>query len=411
MVGPVNRRRFSIVLGSLLLASYISTAFAEKRMSEPVVMSQRLQSLFAKTKQVCFGRYVMEVPAEAELLWGFQEFPGKIITHAGDAKQLRAMAEAYRSEQLAKDKTAEITYFKLEPSSNSIEVRYFPSDIAKSLGNERKHVFVAAGQDLFEWFYGGKELAPLVHGIRARKNTEIPTAPGVCIDHGFVADSSGSFQEIFSAGIDLPSFPDVSFSILSNKDASTDGDPGLIERHYDAMGKTPPAGIKRLQLGKREVNGWKGEQVLLRRDGIEKGVFAHEFLWASIGKSGSALNPASVDVQLNTGVKANRTLGQSSSLTDEEALALWNRLLDSVRFRVNAPPTQTGAPVTVRSGEPTPLTGLWRASLPPDHPEAAWVANGRSVFRQRGEPMVRFGLGLPQDEALVVWTWMGEYDA
>ncbi|MGT2433903.1 T6SS immunity protein Tli4 family protein [Cupriavidus basilensis] len=78
-------------------------------------------------------------------------------------------------------------------------------------------------------------------------------------------------SEIFSAGIDLPSFPDVSFSILSNKDASTDGDPGLIERHYDAMGKTTPAGVKRLPLGKREVNGWKGEQVLLRRDGIEKG--------------------------------------------------------------------------------------------------------------------------------------------
>jgi len=84
--------------------------------------------------------------------------------------------------------------------------------------------------------------------------------------------------------------------------------------------------------------------------------------------------------------------------------------LDGLRFRVNAPPTQTGAPVTVRSGEPTPLTGLWRAALPPDHPKAAWVANGHSVFRQQGEPMVRFGLGLPQDEALVVWTWMGEHD-
>jgi hypothetical protein len=408
----VNRRRFPIVLGSLLLAGYVSTAFAEKKMSQSVVMSPRLQSLFARTKQVCFGRYVMEVPAEAELLWGFQEFPGKINALVGQAGQLKEHAESFRREILSKNRTAKISYFGQGAAEHSLEIRYFENQYLAEYGDkgEAKHTFVVSGSTLFEWSYGGKELTPLVRGIRARQADEMPTAPGVCIDHGFVADSSGSFQEIFGVGIDLPSLPDVSFSILSNKDASTDGDPGLIERHYDAMGKVTPAGVKRLQLGKREVNGWKGEQVLLRRDGIEKGVFAHEFLWASIGKSGSALNPASVDIQLNTGVKANRTLARPSSLTDEEALALWNRLLDGVRFRVNAPPTQTGAPVTVHSGEPTPLTGLWRAALPPDHPKAAWVANGHSVFRQRGEPMVRFGLGLPQDEALVVWTWMGEHD-
>ncbi|WP_296224221.1 T6SS immunity protein Tli4 family protein [Ralstonia sp. UBA689] len=403
----MNRRGFSIILGSLMLAGYASTAFAEKEMSEPVVMSPRLQKLFAKTKQVCFGRYVMEVPAEAELLWGFQEFPGKIITHVGEAKQLKAMAEAYRTKILAENKTAEITFFGPGSTSNSIQVRYFRSKNAKQFGNEGGWSFVAAGPHLFEWS-GARTIAEWIPKLRARDSAEIPTAPGVCIDHGFIADAAGSDQEIFGAGIDLPSLPDVSFSILSNKDASTDGDPGLIERHYSAMGKATVPGVTRLQLGKREVNGWKGEQVLLRRNGIEKGVFAHEFLWASIGKSGSALNPASVDIQLNTGVKANRTLGQSSSLTDEEALALWNRLQDSVRFRVNAPPTQTGAPVTVRSGEPTPLDGMWRPSLPPEHPMAAWVASQSSVRWYKGRSMIRAGLPLPQDEALVVWTWMGE---
>nr|WP_311526760.1 T6SS immunity protein Tli4 family protein [uncultured Ralstonia sp.] len=379
-------------------------------MSEPVAMSPRLQKLFAKTKQVCFGRYVMEVPAEAELLWGFQEFPGKIITHVGEASQLKKMAEAYRASELAKSKTAEITYFGPGPADNSLQIRSFENKNAKAYGDEDTYTFVTAGPHLFEWS-GGRKNPALIRALRARDNATIPTSPGVCIDHGFVADASGDFQEIFSAGIDLPSFPDVSFSLMSNKDASTEGDPGLIERHYSAMGKTLGPETARLALGKREVNGWKGEQVLLRRNGIDKGVYAHEFLWASIGKSGSALNPASVNIQLNTGVKANRTLGQASSLTDEEALALWSRLIDSVRFRVNAPPTQTGAPVTVRSGEPTPLTGLWRASMPAGHPEAAWVANGNSVFRQRGEPMVRYGLGSPADEALVVWTWMGESNA
>ncbi|WP_422696028.1 T6SS immunity protein Tli4 family protein, partial [Cupriavidus necator] len=52
---------------------------------------------------------------------------------------------------------------------------------------------------------------------------------------------------------------------------------------------------------------------------------------------------------------ANRIgAADQASLTDEQAVALWDRLLDGVRFRVNAPPTQTGEPVTVRSGETTP---------------------------------------------------------
>lgn len=405
----MTRRSLAIFLAGLLLAGCQPYIRLENTMPEPAALPPRLQPLFAKTQLVCFGRYVMEVPAEAELLWGFQEFPGKITAHVGNADQLKEMAATYRAKVLAANKTAAISYFGRGPTQNSIEVRSFESKNAKAYGVEKARTFVSSGPHLFEWFYGGEELAPLVYRLRARDNTEIPKDPGVCIDHGFVADASGAYQEIFGAGIRLPSLPDVSFSVMSNKNASTEGDPGLIERHYQVMGKDPSSlgpGITRLRLGKREVNGWMGEQVLLRRNGNE-GAFAHEFLWASVGKTGSALNPASVDIQLHTGVRANRTLGQSSSLSDEEVLALWDRLLDGVRFRVNAPPTQTGAQVTVRSGEPTPLSGMWRASLPPAHPKAAWVASKSSIAWQKGMPMIRFGL-LPADEALVVWTWMGE---
>ncbi|CAJ0789404.1 hypothetical protein LMG7141_02222 [Ralstonia condita] len=376
-------------------------------MSESVAMSARLQKLFAKTKQVCFGRYVIEVPTEAEFLWGFQEFPGKIVTHVGAAKQLRTMAEAFRSAQLARDKTAEITFFGQGVGDRSVQICWYQSDIAKQLGAERVYTFITAGPHLYEWS-GGRKNAALIRALRARDNTEIPTAPGVCIDHGFVADSSGEFQEIFGAGIHLPSLPDVSFSVDSNKQATGAGD-GLLasiaEQKKDLGSHYPK--LTTLREGKRTVGVWEGEESLVRRaDGT------HDFEWEAVSKERSTLHPAQISAKMYSKVEANRIgAADQASLSDDEAIALWNRLLDSVRFRVNAPPTQTGAPVTVRSGEPTPLTGLWRASLPPDHPKAAWVANGNRIFRQRGEPMVRFGLGLPQDEALVVWTWMGEYDA
>ncbi|MEM5430594.1 T6SS immunity protein Tli4 family protein [Cupriavidus oxalaticus] len=260
---------------------------------------------------------------------------------------------------------------------------------------------------MYEWFTGGEKLAPLLAGIRARDNADIPTAPGACIDHGFVADASGTFQEIFGAGIHLPSFPDVSFSVDSNKRATVDDTNGVgllasIAEQKKNLGARYPK-LTTLREGKRTVGVWQGEESLVRRaDGT------HDFEWEAVGKERSTLHPAWINAKMFSKVAANRIgAADTASLSDDEAIALWNRLLDGVRFRVNAPPTQTGAPVTVRSGEVTPLSGMWRASLPSGHPQAAWVASKSSIVRKQGMPMVSFGL-LPADEALVVWTWMGE---
>ncbi|WP_316152153.1 T6SS immunity protein Tli4 family protein [Cupriavidus sp. BIC8F] len=401
----MTRRGFAIILASLLLAGCQSFAYPENKMSEPVALSPRLQTLFAKTKPVCFGRYVMEVPAEAEMLWGFREFPGKIITHVGQAERLKERAESFRREILSKDRTAKISYFGQAATSRSWEIRYFEDQLSIDYGVEMKHTFVASGSNLFEWFTGGDKLAPLVHGIRARDNADIPTAPGVCIDHGFVADASGSYQEIFGAGIRLPSLPDVSFSVDSNKLASVDDERGLLtsiaeQRKY--LGSRYPK-LTTLREGKRAVGVWQGEESLVRRaDGT------HDFEWEAVGRERTTLHPAVIGAKMYTKVAANRIgAADQASLTDEEAVALWDRLLDGVRFRVNAPPTQTGDPVTVRSGETTPLSGIWRASLRPGHPQADWVASKSGILRQKGMPMIRFGLS-PSDEALVVWTWMGE---
>ncbi|TDF63314.1 T6SS immunity protein Tli4 family protein [Cupriavidus sp. L7L] len=400
------RRALTISLAALLLAGCQSHAYPEKNMSEPAALSPRLQALFAKTKQVCFGRYVMEVPAEAKQLWGFQEFPGEIVTHVGAAGHMKEMAEGYRAKELAKSKTAEITFFGPGATINSLQIRSFESDIAKQYGAEETYTFVSAGPHLFEWS-GGRKNADLIRALRPRDNAYIPTAPGVCIDHGFVADASGTFQEIFSAGIRLPSFPDVSFSVDSNKLATVDdtGDVGLlasIAQQKKDLGHRYPK-LTTLREGKRTVGVWQGEESLVRRaDGT------HDFEWEAVGKERTTLHPAWINAKMYTKVAANRIgAADTASLSDEEAIALWNRLLDGVRFRVNAPPTQTGAPVTVRSGEIIPLSGMWRASLPPGHPQAAWVGSKSSIVRQKGMPMIRFGLS-PADEALVVWTWMGE---
>jgi len=342
MVEQMTLRRSAIaLLGGLALMSCQPYSYKEKGVPDPVQLSPRLQALFASTKQVCFGRYVLEVPAEAELILGSQYFPAKIITHVGAADRLNELADAYRRNVLSEDTTAEITYFGSGPTSKSVQIRYFRSDIAKAYGNERGYSIVAAGPHLFEW-YGARIVAPLIGSLRARDNAEIPQEPGVCIDHGFIADSSGTFQEISQAGIALPSLPDVSFSVDSNKTASVEGENGegllaSIARQRRYLGVDYPK-LTTLREGKRVVGVWQGEESLVRE---EDGT--HDFEWEAVGKERTTLHPSSIGAKMYTKVAANLVgAADKASLTDDEAIALWDKLLDGVRFRVNAPPTQTG---------------------------------------------------------------------
>ena len=54
----------------LLLAFTPHHPDTRKALSKKFELSERLKPLFARTKQVCFGRYVLEVPQEAKLIWG-----------------------------------------------------------------------------------------------------------------------------------------------------------------------------------------------------------------------------------------------------------------------------------------------------------------------------------------------------
>ena len=70
----IHRALAIISMTALLMVGGQSYAAPENGKLESVAMSPRLQTLFAKTKQVCFGRYAMEVPAEANLGSGAQYF-------------------------------------------------------------------------------------------------------------------------------------------------------------------------------------------------------------------------------------------------------------------------------------------------------------------------------------------------
>jgi hypothetical protein len=340
---------FIAAAGLYLFVHHQAYSYEDTGVPTQTEMSPRLKKLFTKTKAVCFGRYVLDVPEEAQLILGYQEMPAKIITHEDTAGKEKDLVDAFRKETLIEEPEAEFTSLLAGPVPSSLLLRYFGSPYLKSVGGEGIMSFVPAGNHVFEFGWGSgdeesadqiiRKSADIARNLRARDNAEVPKGPGVCIDLGFIAESTGQFQEIFSAGVHFPSLPDVSFSVMSNKNASTDGPNGvgIIARHEVAMrdqGVVFPhdAELARLRIGKHIVNDWNGEEVLLRHNGKD-GAMIHEFMWEVIGKTGDLRHPASVDINLDTGVAANTKYATKGSLADDEAVALWDKLLSSLRFR------------------------------------------------------------------------------
>ncbi len=349
----MHRRLLTTALLALPLTFCISCHTEARNMTTP-----RIDKLFEKTKPVCFGRFVLDVPASATVVPGPQAFGPDIESLPNDVKSLARRAKIKRDEIQSKAHTidrAEVISLTEGPTQGSWTLMYWNDDIAKEVGIESISGFLAAGTHGFTYFTETaprsgrtvesemKELTYVATHLRPRDPSDIPADPGVCLDVGFIADDSGKFQEIFGVGLRFAEWPDVSFSVSSNKDAQQ-GDSfeaRRAEAKRAAMLVAPLATlfskVKTLREGKLKVQQGRGSEALFRHPMDEdehngKGVW-HEFLFEYAGTRFDHHNP-SWDASLFTGVVNNNAGSTPSTLTDDEAVALWDHLMASVRLRV-----------------------------------------------------------------------------
>lgn len=319
---------------------------------------------------VCFGRFVLSVPAEANLVWGPVSFPSKIESFQGGTKEMKDRIEADIAKLKDKYKTFDLTFNGPGPVPDSWQIRYYEDSSAKRF---KLHSFVTYLQkkDRFFILLGStdsktqeekveSEQARLASGLRFREENDVPREPGYCIEHGFIASSDYSDQEMVNVGISLPSLPDVTFSISSNKDAYADypkeefeqmkkDELSLLARIHRAQQEQGSSYPHRtvLREGKRKVQHWEGEESLIRRpDGV------HDFEWGFVGTPTAVANPAEVIINMYTKVEHN-TVGaaKAASVSDDEAVALWDKLLTQFKLRVAVPGAPAGSYVYSSAGK------------------------------------------------------------
>jgi hypothetical protein len=344
----------------LSIAGYAKKPSVNGAMEKP--LSANLKKLFAKTKSVCFGRYVLTVPAEAELVWGSTHFPSMIASIPGGSKEMKEKIASDIAKLRAQESTFDLTFNGPGPVPGSWQIRYYEDDTAKQFDLHFFVTYVNKGNLIFilrgatDEKGQDDEMAAReslrATNLRLRSDDEVPQDPGFCLEHAFIASSDYRFQEIVNVGVYFPSHPDISFSFNSNKDAYGDyskeaferlkrEELSLLARIHQSQQEQGAAYPNRtlLREGPRAVQHWRGEESLIRRpDGV------HDFEWGYVGTPKNVVYPPEMIVNMHTMVD-HGTVGaaKAASLSDEEAVALWDRLLSELRFRVEVPGAPAGS--------------------------------------------------------------------
>ena len=365
----MNNKIEKIALLSIaIIAMAFLSAYTKKNTDKEITMpenfklSKRLETLFLKTKIVCFGRYALEVPQEAQLISGGTTILSEIKTIPGGVTEKNERI-AEEIEKIKKsDRTSEITYNGKGPIENSWQLQYYDGKFSKEDGDLFFKTYVIKGNQIFI-LDGSRRKDETIedatrnqmvraNNLRLRDENEVPKEPGYCVKNGFMIDNKYDSQEMADAGLYFPSFPDVTFSITANKNAYGDYPPAeydakvrgelsllaRIQRAKDQQGKNYPARTL-LREGKRDVQHWHGEESLIRRtDGV------HDFEWTLVGTPRDIAYPAVLEASMYTKVAHNMVgAAEAASLTDEEAIALWDKLLSGLKFRVKVPGAPPGS--------------------------------------------------------------------
>jgi len=242
----------------------------------------------------------------------------------------------------------------------------------------------------------GIEIATtLTRNLRSRDPQDIPAEPGFCIDGAYIAGST--FQrEGFNVGVSFPDHPGAFFSFSTDTGAEEDQ---LLDRvgGFLAGAAKMVAGLETLRKGQRNIGPISAQEYLVA--GSAEGQRAYSFAWESQGKDGSLSEPnitAGLGV-LERDADSHGNPPPPAFRSDQEALELWDAIIDSIRLRPGAvgpssaqndTPNASQHGLRVTSGTPCPWPGVWTCEEAP----------------QLGAQTIAHGVPMPSVEGNAV-TW------
>lgn len=344
-----------------------------------------------KMKTVCVGRYLVDVPSQAEVGMSREMMSGFTIDAVRESETVFRERIAAREAEIAARRAPDAG----QPGG-MVEARdlRISGMVGRTFiyGRDRTFGFEGGRRVDVEWvsveshaYLGGLSLTlsmkyaneddakvaeALLAQARPRNEQEIPTVPGFCIDQAiFVEPLPSHTNEQVAMSLGLPGHPDLSlvfFSLAGGKPS-----PGLLARtaEVDAAASADELlRVTKLREGKRNVNGIDGEEVLERVRELNF-TTGYGFNWEVPSADDDVLRPF-LSLELLTG-NSERAGGKpvDSSLHEDAVLALWDSISSSIRLRKSDspppadPPSEPSGPklgALATAGAVCPQSGWWK---------------------------------------------------
>ena len=343
-----------------------------------------------KTKTVCIGRFLIDVPARSEITVSRERMAGfEIETIEEDDDTFRKRI-AVRETDIGAEGVGP------DRDSGIVEARDLrvPNMIGRVFIYGRSRGYVMEGDRRVEMESVSVEAHGHMNGLsfslsstessesrariaeellarlQVRAEDDIPSVAGFCIWRAVFADPLPAHKtEHIALHIGFPDHPDVAlaFASLPGGDRSR----SLLTRYADMDAEASPdemLRVSKLRSEKRVINELAGEEVLER---VRELNFAttYGFVWETQGIQDDPQQPF-LSLELHGGISP-RPGGKpvDASLHEDAVLALWDSISSSIRLRKSDsppsadPPPEPSGPTLgalATAGEVCPQSGWWK---------------------------------------------------
>ncbi|QNA88943.1 hypothetical protein G4G28_11415 [Massilia sp. Dwa41.01b] len=335
------------LLALVVTASVLTVAARTSRTAEDVA---EVSALTRQTKTVCVGRFLIDVPEQAQvriepaMVSGFDitrsnEVARSFAANLADREQVLAakpnMLGKRNIESVTDVRGGEFTgkvfvHSRYRSYSIESEKRVYSDSVSVEGHVHKDGVTLSFAADTFD--PAQTDLLPqLLARLVSRGDEENPDARGFCISGAFIQDSNKeSRSESISMSARLSGHPDVDMVLWTNA-ASIKG-PMLLARNAAAMDLLTRARSRTLREGSRVIHRMAGEEVALKVAEMNLAT-VYGFAWETRGTDDNVAVPH-LSFEMDSGVNP-RAGGKpvSSSLSEDAMLMLWGAISSSIRPR------------------------------------------------------------------------------
>lgn len=364
-MNPATRSRNGKVIAmlGLVVLSGTSQALIQQE-TEGRIMGEGIQSMAMKT--VCLGRFLLDVPANAEISFGPMTLAGwhisSIADETDDQFSTRLQARELALKAAKNEKGWKSLETVIDASHEDITAKIFVYDrkwsygfdMGKRVESESAAIHALARTKSISFDFKAEyldteyamRLAQLIKQLKQRGDEEVPTEPGFCFGRGLIRDPlSASDNESSVMFIGLQGHPDVAIALHSSAGLEP-GDTLLQREARNNVKRNYSSHFHSLRKGKRTLNGIPGEEVLDRVSELN-GSTLHGLMWESLSKKDDVLLP-DLSLEMATG-KGRPGEPVNSSFSDAAVLALWDKISSSLRVRPVTAPTAAAANVPLHA--------------------------------------------------------------